>query len=52
MLFRSRWFIFVSCFRYQHFVVGPCLRDQHSAFGVEDSLGAPEVHPMGVAPEL
>jgi hypothetical protein len=22
------------------------------AFGVNDSLGAPEVHPMGVAPEL
>jgi hypothetical protein len=22
------------------------------SFGVEDSLGAPEVHPMGVAPEL
>jgi hypothetical protein len=22
------------------------------SFGVNDSLGAPEVHPMGVAPEL
>jgi hypothetical protein len=22
------------------------------SLGVEDSLGAPEVHPMGVAPEL
>jgi hypothetical protein len=22
------------------------------SFGVKDSLGAPEVHPMGVAPEL
>jgi hypothetical protein len=22
------------------------------SFGVDDSLGAPEVHPMGVAPEL
>jgi hypothetical protein len=22
------------------------------SFGIDDSLGAPEVHPMGVAPEL
>jgi hypothetical protein len=52
LLFRSPWFIFVPCFRNQHFIIVPCPRDQHSAFGVENSLGAPEVHPMGVAPEL
>jgi hypothetical protein len=52
MLFRSRWFIFVSCLRDQHFIIVPHLRDQRSAFGVENSLGALEVHPMGVAPEL
>jgi hypothetical protein len=52
MLFRSRWFIFVPCLRNQHFIVVPRPRDQRSAFGVENSLGAPEVHPMGVASEL
>jgi hypothetical protein len=52
MLFRSRWFIFVSCLRDQHSIVAPCLRDQRSAFEVENSLGAPELHPMAVAPEL
>jgi hypothetical protein len=52
MLFRSCWFIFVSCLRDQHFIVVPRLRDQRSAFGVDNSLGAPEVHPMGVAPSF
>jgi hypothetical protein len=52
MLFRSRWFIFVSCLRDQHSIIAPRLRDQRSAFGVENSLGALEVYPMGVAPKL
>jgi hypothetical protein len=35
------------------FIVVSCFRDQHSCpFGVKDSLGAPKVHPMGVASEL
>jgi hypothetical protein len=64
MLFRSRWFVFVSCFlevaglSSSHALEISISSSVHAleisilSLGVEDSLGAPEVHPMGVASKL